>query len=148
MATTQTATSMGHTANWDGYGLLGYGFGYTFMQQFFQVSADATLLFEWDVSGTDGYAGAIVIEDATGGTLFAWSPLAGDAAAGSASVAVSAGVDYALIFGFQDIFSSGFGPFIFDSTETQFINVTLVPTPASAALLGLGGLVATRRRRS
>ncbi len=31
--------------------------------------------------------------------------------------------------------------------ETAFYKVTIVPAPASMALLGLGGLVATRRRR-
>lgn len=32
--------------------------------------------------------------------------------------------------------------------ETLFFKVTVTPAPASAALLGLGGLVATRRRRA
>jgi|GEM_PF-1546764 len=147
MSTSQTAGEMRSEAQWDGYGLLGYGYGTNVMQQYFQVSADATLLIEWDVSGTDGYTGLGVFEDVSGSTVFAWSPLAGDSLTGSALVAVQAGVDYGLVFGMQDIFSSGFGPYIYTSTDTQFISVTVVPTPGAAGVLGLGGLLAARRRR-
>lgn len=147
MTTSQTATSMAATGTWDGSGYSGYGYGKSVMQQYFQVSANAQLLIEWDVSGTDGYAGTVVFEDISGTPLFSWSGLS-DPLSGSALVNVSAGVDYGLLFGLYDL-SSGFGPFIFSSTETQYISVTLVPVPApgAASLLGLGGLVATRRRR-
>ena len=145
MTTSQTATSMGTTGSWDGYGYLGYGYGTSVMQQYFQVSADAQLLIEWDVSGTDGYAGTVVFEDISGTPLFVWSGLT-DPLSGSALVDVYAGVDYGLLFGLYDV-ASGFGPYIFSSTETQYINVTLVPAPGAAMLLGLGGLATTRRRR-
>jgi len=38
-------------------------------------------------------------------------------------------------------------PFIADSSDIVYGNVSVVPSPASAALLGLAGLVARRRRR-
>jgi len=146
LSTSQTSTEMRAEGSWDGYGVLGYGYGYAVMQQFFQVSSDATLKIEWDVSGTDGYAGSIVFEDPSGTTLFSWDGYYGPAA-GTAYLAVSAGVDYGVIFGLQDIFVTGFGPYIFTDTATQFVSVSVIPTPGAAAVLGLGGLMAVRRRR-
>lgn len=149
MSTSQTATSMRTEGSWDGGGYVGYGYGTNIMQQWFQTSADGALRIDWDVSGTDGYASALVLEDVSGNTLSRISPFAlGTATSGTRYISVDAGVDYGILFGLQDIFITGAGPFIFNSTDAQFINVTLIPAPGAAALLGLGGLVATRRRRS
>ncbi len=56
--------------------------------------------------------------------------------------------------GFTDVFDASGnqlnnGDFSADPTASTFggVNPTLIPAPASAALLGLGGLVAARRRR-
>ncbi|MEM7622467.1 MAG: hypothetical protein AAF235_04615 [Planctomycetota bacterium] len=152
MSTSQTSTELRTEASWSP-SALGYdGFGYTFFQQFFQVTEDATMTISWDISGTDGYADAIVVEDtATGALLFAFDGLV-DSATGSVDITLEAGVDYAAIFGFQDFLDplgSDFGPFILDSENTQFISLALspIPTPGSAATLALAGLVAARRRR-
>lgn len=141
--TTQSATSMGAYGQWGGDGLLGYGYGGNLMQQFFQVSHDGYLCFEWDFSGTDNYASAIVLTDPALGVVFELDGLGGDPSSGTAMVAVSAGTDYALIFGLQN----GFFPFYFD-TDVQYITVEFkIPAPGAAALLGMGGLLAVRRRR-
>ncbi len=149
-STTQTSTLMRTDISWGGDGAVGYGYGRTFMQQFFQVSNDSTLLIEWDFSGTDGYSSSFVLETAGGTVIFANEGLGGGTFAGSASISLSAGVDYAAIFGFRDQ-GSGFGPFIF-STNNQFISMTLVkdgviPTPGALGLFGLAGFAAARRRR-
>lgn len=39
-------------------------------------------------------------------------------------------------------------PFIADSVDCEYSNISVVPAPASVALLGLGGLLAARRRRA
>lgn len=141
--TTQTNTSMGAYGSWDGGGYLGYGYGGNQIQQFFEVSEDADLLIEWDVSGTDGYAQSVVLTYADGSALYSWDGFSG-AASGSATISLSAGTEYAIVFGLN----AGFFPFFFD-TDTQYITATLVPVPApaTAGLLGLAGLAATRRRR-
>jgi hypothetical protein len=38
-------------------------------------------------------------------------------------------------------------PLIDTDTSTRVFNISVVPAPASAVLMGLAGLVATRRRR-
>lgn len=150
-STTQTSTLLRTDISWDGGGSLGYGYGRTFMQQFFQVSNDSSLLIEWDFSGTDGYSSSFVLETASGAVLFSNEGTLGGAFVGSTKIALSAGVDYAAIFGFRDQ-TTGFGPFIF-STTNQFISMTLlkdgvVPTPGAMGLFGLAGLAAARRRRA
>lgn len=52
-------------------------------------------------------------------------------------------LDNAQAGGFMQVFLGSGG-----DISTTWDNINYVPTPASAALLGLGGLVATRRRRS
>ena len=150
-STTQTSTLMRTDISWGGDGANGFGYGRTFMQQFFQVSNDSTLLIEWDYRGTDGYASSFVLETAGGSVLFENQGQNGDPFSGSAMISLSAGVDYAAIFGFRDQ-ASGFGPFI-TSTDNQFISMTLVkdgviPTPGALGLFGLAGFAAARRRRA
>lgn len=142
VSTSQTANSMRVDGQWDGTGPYGYGYGGSFIQQFFQVSANADLVIEWDFSGTDNYAFALVLEDPSFGLVFELDGLGGDPSSGSTTISLTAGTDYAVNFGLVD----GFLPFFF-STENQFISMTLVPAPGAIAVLGLGGLVATRRRR-
>lgn len=146
MSTTQTANNMTASGSWDGSGVLGYGYGIAQFQQFFMVgSNDLELLIEWDVSGTDAYASSIVLETAGGTTVFAFDPLfGGDPLVGSATVPLQAGVEYAYLGG---LVAGGAGPFIFSSTDTQFVSATLIPAPGAAGLLGIAGLAATRRRR-
>lgn len=150
-STTQTSTVMRTDITWGGDGGAGFGYAKTFMQQFFQVSNDSTLLIEWDFTGTDGYSSSFVLETAGGTVLFANEGLGGGTFAGSAEISLTAGVDYAAIFGFRDQ-GTTFGPFIF-STSNQFISMTLVkdgviPTPGALGLFGLAGFAAARRRRS
>jgi len=143
-STTQTATSMRASGRWEGDGSYGAGFGSSYILQFFQVSADAQLLIEWDFSATDNLVSADVFVDAPGGaSLFSLDP-SGDAV-GSAIVNVEAGVAYGIDFGLI----RGFGPFLFDTNE-KFIEVTLVPGPGVVGVLALAGLLgggASRRRR-
>jgi hypothetical protein len=141
--TTQDNTSMSANGNWDGGGVLGYGYGGNLMQQFFQVSADADLVMEWDVSGTDGYAQWVLFNDDSGAIIDSWDgldPFGG--AAGTSTIALQAGVNYGLVMGLQ----AGAFPFYF-TTDTAFVSANLVPAPGAMGLLGVAGLAATRRRR-
>ncbi|MEM9167672.1 MAG: PEP-CTERM sorting domain-containing protein [Planctomycetota bacterium] len=133
---------------WSGNPANPYGYAGASLQQFFTTSADAVLRVSWDVSGTDAYAGAFIIEDASGSVLFQFDGLGGDPLAGTVDVPVSAGTTYAAILqlGTPGFFTQLTSPFLFN-TDTQFIQAALIPAPASLALLGLGGLAATRRRR-
>ena len=140
--TTQSATHMGAYGRWNGGGSSGFGYGGNLILQFFQVSQNAQLLIEWDFSGTDNYASAIVLTDPTSDVVFELDGLGGDPSSGTALVNVSAGTDYGILFGLNN----GSLPFFYN-TDTQFITVTLVPAPGAAALLGMGGLLAARRRR-
>ena len=144
-STSETSNTLRAEASWDGTGSAGYGYGFNNIQAFFQVSQDADLVLSWDVSGTDGFVSAFVIEDVSGATLLDVDPLGGDALSGSETVSLTAGTDYAFIGGMTN---SGFGPFITTANETQFIQAQLVPAPGAMGLLGVAGLAATRRRRS
>lgn len=148
VTTYQYADNFGTAGAWFGGGYYGFGYGGTIMQQFFQVSENGSLVIEWDLTGTDGYAGTVAFEDSySGATLFLLDPLAGDPLSGSVTIPVSAGVDYGIVLGLNDIFVTGFNPFFLVPGAIQFINVSVIPAPASLALLGAGGLLATRRRR-
>jgi len=156
MATTWDANGFGTTANWDGTGANGFGYGYTLIQQFFMVDAPGQLLIEWDYTGTDGHAASIVLETdnvpgrglaghAPETTLFSNAGQDGDPFAGSVLINVEPGVEYAYLGGFTDI---PYGSFLsITSTDTQFINVSLVPTPGAAGVVGLACLACVRRRR-
>ena len=144
ISTSQSTSELRVEGSWDGTGLNGYGYGAGNIQQFFMVDQDTQLLIEWDVADTDAYARNILIETAAGVTLFAFNGLAGDPLVGSAIIDVDAGVEYAAILGLTN---GQFGPFIFAANDTQFVSVSVVPTPGVAGLFGVAGLAATRRRR-
>lgn len=141
-ATTQDATSMSATGQWAGDGSNGYGFGLSYILQYFQVSQDAQLFIEWDFTNTDNFVSGELFLDPSGTNIWTLDGLGGDPATGSATIGVQAGVNYGIAFGLAD----GFGPFLFD-TNQKFVTVTLVPAPGAASILGLCGLAIARRRR-
>lgn len=65
--------------------------------------------------------------------------------AGMGTFDILVDVDQVLDFGSQSGVSGGFTPV--QASGKVKIEVTLIPTPATAAMLGMGGLVAVRRRR-
>ncbi len=81
-------------------------------------------------------------------------PTAGDGAPGSDGAALAAG-DYTVVVGgfdtnFEDLIIgvSVLGDIIAGTSAGDYdLSITYVPAPASAAILGLGGFAATRRRR-
>ncbi len=138
VSTHQSSTELRVQGSWAGDGAYAYGFGTAFMQQFFQVTEDAQLLISWDLQHTDGYGFAGLFAGDT--ELFILNPVQGGSPlVGSVLIDVSAGVEYLAVIDFY--------PFFFQSDTTQFISMTVVPTPASAGLLAAGGLLAARRRR-
>lgn len=60
-------------------------------------------------------------------------------AAGSMLITLEAGVNYSLKTSAQTV--------VFDQASSAFGTIQIVPAPGSIALLGFGGLVATKRRR-
>lgn len=120
VSTNQTANSMRIEGEWAGDGAYGNGYGWGFLRQYFQVSADADLLIEWNIGGTGLSSIAMVFEDPALNNLFELDGLAGKSS-GSTTISLTAGSDYAVRFGWG-------GPFL-NSTETQFIRVTLVEAP-------------------
>ena len=100
------------------------------------VPEDANLNLAWDFTGEGGGGplGNITIVDWSAGGVLVFET---DAfTAGSATVPLLAGVNYGIAL----VANAGPG-------ATAFATADLVPAPASAALLGLGGLAAARRRR-
>lgn len=77
-------------------------------------------------------------------------PVAGDNLPGSAGLALAAGTYTIVTGGFNTTFASSLSGTFTAGTNagTYDLAVTFVPAPGAAALLGLGGLVATRRRRA
>lgn len=103
-------------------------FSYDFFS-YFTVGSDTVATANWDLNN----AGFFIIDDLTNGvnllTQFSVS-------AGSAPIALEAGTQYRL---------AG-GVFQFSGTGEAFAQL-VIPAPASAGLLALAGLAATRRRR-
>ncbi|MEO1715936.1 MAG: hypothetical protein AAFR76_02380 [Planctomycetota bacterium] len=109
------------------------------------VDRNATLELAWDFTRAGFEVGnrqSFIVFDEMNGVLLFDAPLN---SLGAESIEVFAGVDY--VIGMR--VSTGvagvrppFGPF-----SISFASATLIPSPASAALLGLGGLAAARRRR-
>ena len=71
----------------------------------------------------------------------------GDTGDGPAVAFLGAGTYYIAFAGYNTAFASGFG--VTPGTATGIGQISInVPTPGAAALLGLGGLMAARRRRA
>jgi hypothetical protein len=146
--TTQTSNTLGAYGYWDGGGSYGFSYGYNRVAQFFSVSEDAQLLIEWDVTGTDAYVYAELI-DIDGGGIFQFDGLSGDPLAGSATINLAAGKTYLAYFGLDHWFF----PYFRVGGETQFITMTLlpaattIPLPSAAGMGALAGLAVFRRGR-
>ncbi|MFT5425067.1 MAG: MYXO-CTERM domain-containing protein, partial [Phycisphaerales bacterium] len=144
-------------ALWQGDGTQGYSYALTLVSSFFQVSQDANLAVEFDFTATNGWGSFYLWEDdglgfngdvfTSFGTLIAaW---AGSPPVGTGTIALEAGKDYAMLFGHFDLVNGTFLSALTDSSVSYiYAELQAVPAPGAAALLGLGGLVATRRRRS
>jgi hypothetical protein len=130
-----TATSL--TAQSDGIGLTDYlGGAFADAYGYLSVTEDAQLDLAWDFTGEGAFGplGQIQIVDWSSGGVLIFET---DAfTAGTNSVDLLAGTNYAILVRA----TSGQG-------TSAFATATLIPAPASAALLGLGGLAAARRRR-
>lgn len=138
------ANMMRMEATWDGGGVLGYGYGGGRVQQFFTVDVNSIMTIEWDVTGTDGFNFALYGDDTAGGltNVLAFDGSV-DPLAGSVDVNLVAGQTYSIVLALD----AGFFPYYY-TTATQYIQATLaVPAPGGIAALGLGGLLAARRRR-
>lgn len=119
----------------------------------FQEATDVyngtTLTFEGNVASnsfTAAHESWIFIKDfAADFSSFTETRIAMTAGAFSISHATDAGAGRHVQWGFQTI-----GENVWDGDEGPFGTavISTVPTPASAALIGLGGLIATRRRRA
>ncbi|MEO1536079.1 MAG: PEP-CTERM sorting domain-containing protein, partial [Planctomycetota bacterium] len=110
------------------------------------VDQNATLEIAWDYSNAGFQAsGRVSIFDESAGNLVFSTPLGVNA--GSALVPVFAGTNYRISLQTQVGSSAppdtGVGP----PPYSSFATVTLIPAPASVALMGLAGLAAVRRRR-
>jgi len=139
------ADTMRIEMEWDGTGAYGYGYGGGRVQQFFQVDQDCTMTIAWDTTGTDGYNFSIYGTDGAGAltAISVFDGLSGDPLSGSVDVNLTAGQDYFVILALDN----GFNPY-FLTTGQQWIQASLaVPAPGAMGVLGLAGLVATRRRR-
>lgn len=130
-----TATSL--TAQSDGIGNTdSYGGAFADAYGYLSVDQDATLDLAWDFTGEGGFGplGRIQIVDWSAGGVLVFET---DAfTAGTNSVDLFAGTNYGILV--RATSAPG---------TSAFANAVLVPAPASAALLGLGGLAAVRRRR-
>jgi len=129
----------------------------------FDLAATTTLLFSAIGSTTGGADGQLMVVDGSGTDVLAFDDDSGpgllpalqlfDLSAGSYFVGVSGFPDVTFADGavdndvlFDGLDSTGAAhQEVFDYKLT--ISANLVPTPGAAAVLGLGGLVATRRRR-
>ncbi|MEO0632023.1 MAG: hypothetical protein AAFY46_15060 [Planctomycetota bacterium] len=113
-----------------------FGFALGGAYGYLGVTEDASLELAWDFSaeGAGGPLGNITVVDWSAGGVLVFET---DAfTAGTASVPLLAGVNY----GITVLANAGPG-------ATAFATATLVPAPASAAIMGLAGLAAVRRRR-
>ncbi|MEO1715935.1 MAG: hypothetical protein AAFR76_02375 [Planctomycetota bacterium] len=109
------------------------------------VDRDATLELAWDFSdqGFDVNGTLQIVDESAGGVVLFRAP---NASAGTASVQLLAGTNYQ-IFARADVGSDWPDDLGTPPPFAAFATATLIPAPASAALLGLSGLAAARRRR-
>lgn len=133
MKTSQTPVAMRAEGGWDGAGTAGYGYGLTTLTQYFELLNDATMLIEWDVSGSNGKAGVALVNAQTQEPVYLWGPHEfGDPPTGSVEIQLLGETDYALAFGLYNIFASG-GGFALTSTQPKYVNVRMLAVPCSLA---------------
>jgi len=137
-STTRNSTTLRFESTWDGVTNDGGFFGGTF-QQFFTVDQDATLQLSWDMSNTDFFGPPGFFTIFSGGALISDLDVTAANPTGTFDIALTAGTEYGIVL-------VGGSPFSFDG-GTKFLQAELLPAPGTAALMGLGGLAATRRRR-
>ncbi|MEO1715934.1 MAG: hypothetical protein AAFR76_02370 [Planctomycetota bacterium] len=130
-------TSNQLSASSDGFGntdSLGGAFAQAY--GYLGVTQDGQLDLAWDFTGEGGFGplGNITVVDWSAGGVLVFET---DAfTAGTASLNLLAGVNY----GINLVATSA-------QDTSAFATATLIPAPASAALMGLAGLAAARRRR-
>ena len=110
------------------------------------VGASIDVLIEWDFSGEDAFLGPFfsdisVVNWSAGGTsVFAvdpsFDPLA--PASGSIVLTLAAGTNYSILLETNAT----------DAGGSAWARATVIPAPGALALVGMGGLVAARRRRA
>ena len=104
-----------------------------------RVSETTEVLFEWDKqsSNVDFVGGMLIFDDAAGADLF--QPLSGTS--GSVVLTLEAGQNYGMLWRMSAVFQEP------GDYANLFLNISIVPAPSGLALLGMGGLGLTRRRR-
>ncbi|GJM19655.1 MAG: hypothetical protein DHS20C14_18680 [Phycisphaeraceae bacterium] len=135
------------------YGSVNYGSGYQNAvgqaYAYFSVATPTDVTISWDFSNEFGagsnyaFFSDISLTDWTNGGvgIFAVDPSLDPLTplTGSTTISLSAGINYSLLLEASTGANTG--------SAWAHAVFTKVPTPASAAVLGLAGLVATRRRR-
>ena len=131
-------TSTQLSASSDGFGNtdLSFGGAYANAYGYLSVDQDASLDLAWDFTGEGSFGplGRIQIVDWSAGGVLVFETTA--FSAGTNSVSLFAGTNYGILVQATSA-----------ADTSAFATATLVPAPASVALLGLGGLAAVRRRR-
>ncbi|MEL6499498.1 MAG: hypothetical protein AAF937_12145 [Planctomycetota bacterium] len=129
------------SAETDGTGLqdaFGFAFMFASAYGYLSVTEDAALDLAWDFTGENPRRltspGRIEIVDWSAGGVVIFETT--ELTAGTDSIQLAAGTNY----GITVVASAGPG-------GVAFATATLIPAPASAALLGLGGPAVIRRRR-
>lgn len=134
---TGSITSTELSASADGFGNTdGAGGAFADAYGYLSVTQDAQLDLAWDFTGEGAFGplGSIQIVDWSAGGVLVFETSA--FTAGTDSVDLFAGTNYGILVRA----TAG-------QETSAFATATLIPAPASAALLGLGGLAAIRRRR-
>jgi len=129
-------TSFGGSVSVTGSNATVYGSIFT---ESMMVSETTDVLFEWDKVSTNAeFLGGMTIFDiATGVDVF--QPTTGTS--GSVIFTLDAGTEYGMIWN-MNVYLQNPGEY-----ADLFVNISIVPAPSTAALLGLGALGLTRRRR-
>ena len=106
----------------------------------FTMGAVSDVTAAWDVENNNVISVQVfdLVNTTTGSTVFSFSPVNGPFS-GTQALSLTAGDSYTAtlqLAGFQDF------------PGDSFFSLTAVPTPGTLALLPLGGLLASRRRRT